>query len=112
MTNEAEQRQDLILSALGLCVRARRAILGVPMICEAMRGSKNSPVLVLEAADTSEGTHKRLTDKCTHYGVEHVRLLCDGATLAHALGKSAVLAAVAITDAGMASMVKKHIESK
>lgn len=110
MTIEAEKRQDSLLSLLGLCVRARRAILGVPMICEAMRNSKNSPVLVLEASDTSDGTHKRLTDKCTHYGVEHLRLSCDGATLAHALGKSAVLAAVAITDAGLAATVKKHME--
>ena len=110
MSNVSEKRQEHLLSSLGLCVRARRVIFGVPMICEALRrGGPDAPILVLEAADTSDGTHKKITDKCTHYGVEHVRLSCDGAALAHALGKSAMLAAVAITDARMAEMVRQHL---
>ena len=110
MGNEEKGREEHLLSTLGLCVRARRVIFGVPMICEAMRrGGKDAPRLVLEAADTSNNTHKKITDKCTHYGVSCLRLSCDGATLARALGKSAVLAAVAITDERMAEMVKKHI---
>ena len=110
MQNEEKGQEVHLLSTLGLCVRARRVIFGVPMICEAMRhGGKDAPSLVLEAADTSENTHKKITDKCTHYGVECVRLSVGGAALAQALGKSAVLAAVAITDARMADMVKKHI---
>lgn len=110
MCNETDKRQEHLLSSLGLCVRARRVIFGVPMICEALRrGGKDAPRLVLEAADTSDGTHKKITDKCKYYGVECVRLSCDGATLAAALGKSATLAAVAITDDRMAIMVKQHI---
>ena len=110
MHNEEERKEARILSSLGLCARARRVIFGVPMICEAMRrGEKDAPCLVLEAADTSDNTHKKITDKCTHYGVACIRLSCDGATLAQALGKSASLAAVAITDARMAEMVKQSI---
>jgi len=110
MQNEEKGQTEHLLSTLGLCVRARRVIFGVPMICEAMRrGGKDAPCLVLEAADTSENTHKKITDKCTHYGVKCVRLFCGGAALAQALGKSASLAAVAITDERMADMVKKHI---
>ena len=110
MKNEEKGREEHLLSSLGLCVRARRVIFGVPMICEALRrGGKDTPCLVLEAADTSENTHKKITDKCSHYGVLCVRLSCGGEALAQALGKSAVLAAVAITDARMAEMVKQHI---
>ncbi len=110
MSKEAEKRQEYMLSSLGLCVRAGRVIFGVPMICESLRrGGTNAPRLVLEAADTSDGTHKKITDKCTHYGVEHIRLACDGATLAHVLGKSGVLAAVAITDDRMTEMVRQHL---
>ena len=99
-----------LLSSLGLCVRAGKVIFGVPMICEAMRrGGRTSPVLVLEAMDTSENTHKKITDKCTHYGVTHRRLSCDGATLAAALGKSGSLGAVALTDPAMRGMVEKHL---
>ncbi len=110
MYNENEIREGKLLSSLGLCVRAGRVIFGVPLICDAMRrGGKDAPRLVLEAADTSDNTHKRITDKCAYYGVTCIRLSCDGATLAQALGKRAVLAAVAITDDRMAEMVKQHM---
>lgn len=99
-----------LLSALGLCARARRLIFGVPMICEAMKnGGKNAPLIIFEAADTSENTHKRIADKSAYYGVRTVRLNCDGATLASALGKTSSLAAVAITDEQMCKMVEKYI---
>lgn len=111
MQNKEKGQQEHLLSSIGLCVRARRVIFGVPMICEAMRrGGKDAPCLVLEASDTSENTHKKITDKCTHYGVEHFRLSCSGEVLAHSLGKSAILAAVAITDSRMADMLKQHME--
>lgn len=101
---------EKLLLSLGLCVRAGKTVCGVPMICEAMRrGGKNAPVLVLEASDTSENTHKKITDKCKFYGVRHVRIECAGDTLAAALGKSASLGAVALTDAGMCRMIEKYI---
>ena len=102
--------EKALLLGLGLCARARKLIFGVPMICDAMRaGGKNMPVTVFEAADTSENTHKRVTDKCAHYGVEHIRLTADGQTLAHALGKSGSLGAVALCDRQMREMLKKHL---
>lgn len=107
---EGENNQKKLLSALGLCVRAGRVVFGVPMICEAMRrGGTSAPVTVFEASDTSENTHKRLTDKCNFYKVKHIRLQCDGVTLAEALGKSATLAAVAVTDPRMSEMVEKNL---
>ena len=99
-----------LLSALGLCVKAGAAIIGVSMICDAMRGGgAKKPLLVLEASDTSENTHKRLTDKCRYYGVECIKLECGGETLAAALGKTSSLAAVAVTDGNMRKMVEKYI---
>ena len=104
------QRNDekKLLSTLGLCVRAGKVIFGVPMICEAMRrGGAGKPSLVLEASDTSENTHKRITDKCNFYQIKHIRLTCDGTLLAAALGKTASLAAVAVTDPSMSQMVER-----
>ena len=99
-----------LLGALGLCARARKLIFGVPMICEAMRSEKNaSPLIIFEAADTSDNTHKRIADKAAYYQVKTVRLKCDGATLASALGKTSSLGAVAITDEQMCRMAEKYV---
>ena len=57
-----------ILGSLGLCAKAGKLIYGVPMMIEAMQKGKNV-YLVLEAGDTSDNTHKRLTDKCNFYGI-------------------------------------------
>ena len=105
-----EINEERLLASLGLCARARKLVFGVPMICDAMRrGGKNSPVIIFEASDTSENTHKKIADKSAYYKVRTVRLKCDGATLASALGKTASLAAVAISDIQMFRMVEKYI---
>lgn len=99
-----------LLSTIGLCVKAGKVIFGVPMICEALRKrTGNSPVIVLEAADTSENTHKRLCDKCAFYKTELIRLEVGGEQLAAAVGKSAHIGAVAITDKGLSELVRKNI---
>ena len=104
------EEEKKLLSALGLCARARKLTFGVPMICEAMRkGGKDFPLIILEAADTSENTHKRIADKAAYYNVRTVRLKCDGATLASALGKTSSLGAVAITDTQMCRMIEQYI---
>ncbi len=99
-----------LLSSLGLCARAGALIFGTSMVCEAMR-EKAPPLLVLEAANTSGGTHKRLTDKCTFYQVRHVRLACTGSELASALGKSASLAAVALRDEQLCRLIDKQLNA-
>ena len=104
------RQTEKILSALGLCVRAGKVIFGVPMICDALKkGGANKPALIIEASDTSDGTHKRIADKSAFYQVRTVRIDCDGATLASALGKTASLAAVAIKDKEMCNIVEKYI---
>ena len=110
MNDARGESPQKLLSCLGLCARARGLIFGVPQICDAMRrGGKGAPLIVLEASDTSDNTHKKITDKCTYYDIRHIRLDCGGDTLASALGKSASLAAVAITDASFVRLIEKYI---
>ncbi len=99
---------DKLLRMLGLCARAGRLICGVPLICDAMRRGQRGkvPCLVLEAADTSANTHKRVTDRCAYYATETVRIRVRGDELAHAVGHSGVLGAVAVTDPKMADAVR------
>ncbi len=100
-----------LLCALGLCARARKLIYGTPMICEAMKDKKKL-FLVLSASDNSQNTEKRLRDRCAFYGIAHVTLETDGEALAHALGKSARLAAVAVSDENMYCLVSGAMEEK
>lgn len=99
-----------VLRALGLCAKARRLVYGTPMICEALK-SKQKPYLVVEAADNSPNTQKRLEDRCAYYGVKKHRIEADGATLAHAVGKSGKVAAVAITDEQLCRLVCGKLET-
>lgn len=109
-TNKLES-PDKLLRSLGLCARAGALIFGTSMVCEAMRAKgKKKPLVVFEAGDTSAATHKRLTDKCTYYGVRHVRLPHTGAVLAAALGKSASLAAVAVCDENFCRMLNAQLQ--
>lgn len=101
-------QNDRLLGMLGLCARAGRLICGVPLICDAMRAGRRGkiPLLVLEAADTSVNTHKRVTDRCAFYETETRRIPVSGDELAHAVGHSGVLGAVAVTDKRMADAVR------
>ncbi|MBE6547471.1 MAG: hypothetical protein E7667_01140 [Ruminococcaceae bacterium] len=92
-----DKDQKNLLGMIGICKGAGATVIGVPMICEELRkkAKKERHILVLEASNTSENTHKKITDKCKFYNVKHVRLSCDCLTLGRAVGKSAV-AAVAV----------------
>ncbi len=101
-----------LLSSLGLCARARKLTVGVPMICEAMRkGGKDAPRLVFEASDTSENTHKRISDRCGYYKVRLIRLASDGAALAAAVGKSSAVGAVSVADEELCRLTEKYIRT-
>lgn len=113
-----ENIKKRILSALGLAARAGALVCGTDMICDVLRktpeGNRNSNnrnkkvLLVIEASDTSDNTHKKLTDKCSYYKTEHIKTdNIDAATLAHAVGKSGGIAAVALTDQNFVKLFKK-----
>ena len=101
-----------LLSSLGLCSRARALIIGTPMVIEALRkNGDGKPRIVLEAADTSDNTHKRILDKCAYYNVKHVRLECGVAELSDAVGKSSAVAAVAVCDDNFYNLLLKHLKN-
>ncbi len=104
--------KDKLLSTIGLCARARKLIAGTPMVCEAMkRGGKTPPLAVLEASGTSENTHGKLLSKCAYYRVPLYRLPADTAELGHAIGKSGLVAAVAVTDEHLLQALLPHLPS-
>ena len=87
--NKADAARQKLLSGLGLCAKARALTFGTPMVCESLR-EKNKPHLVLEASDTSAATHKKISDKCNFYQVQHVRLPVTGEELAAAIASGIV----------------------
>ena len=103
-----------LLGVIGMCRRAGKAVIGVPMICEHLRkrgvaeNGDGEDIIVFEASDSSDNTHKKLTDKCRYYNVKHIRLGADCVILGNALGKSAT-AAVAIADKNFCRAVLEKI---
>ena len=98
-----------ILGALGLARRAGALVCGTPMICDSLRTAKK-PFLVVAANDISEGTRKKLTDKCAFYETPLLTVDASGETLATAVGKSGFLAAVAVADENLAKLVNKGFD--
>ncbi len=106
----APSPKDKLLSTVGLCARARKLVMGTPMVCEALkRGGRASPLAVLEASDTSENTHGKLVSKCAYYRVPLYRLPVSTAELGHAIGKSGLVAAVAVTDEQLLRALTPHL---
>ena len=103
-----EESQHLI-STLGLCRRAGGLIFGTPMVCEAMRDAKKTVLAVIEASDTSDNTHEKLISKCAYYQVPHYRVFLTTETLAHTIGKTGTVAAVAVTHEGLFKSLKKYL---
>ncbi len=115
MSADMDNREKALLGAIGLCRGAGRAVIGVPMICETMQkrsgksdrsseSDENTEFLVIEASDTSENTHKRISDRCAYYKVRHIQIESTCLALGRAVGKGAV-AAVAINDKSFCRLV-------
>lgn len=94
-----------ILSAVGLCRKAGKLIIGTDAVCDAL---KTRRVLLVFASDgASDNTKKRLCDKCTFYKTEIHFADISPDDLGAAIGKGPT-ACVGITDENF----KKLIESK
>lgn len=112
MNNETLKVTDekKLLSAIGLAANAGKVIAGVPLICTALKGGgKKASFLVIEACDTSENTHKRICDRCRFYGARHVRTGIDASALSRAVGKSAPLGAVALSDSSFCRLIEQYL---
>ena len=107
-----EAETERFLTFLGLCRRAGKTVHGTPLVCEAL-GKRKPPHLVLLSSGASEATAKRITDKCRFYHVPLITVPVDTGRLAHAVGKTCALAAVAVTDARFAEELGKlHAKGK
>ena len=102
---------EKLLGSLGLCARAGKLIFGTDMVCDALRKSASDVKLVIEASDTSENTHKKISDKCAYYGASLIRIETDALTLGYALGKRRQTAVVAISDSSLASLVLSKLKT-
>lgn len=106
-----EEREKRLLSTAGLAARARRTVIGTDQICDALR--EGQVCFVLEASDTSDNTHKRLSDKTAYYDVPLCRVGANCEELARAFGKHhGSIAAVGITDAGIVRAMEKYLPAR
>ena len=87
---------DRFLSMLGLCRRAGKLVIGVPMVAKEISEGKIKVVFV--AGDASQNAVKKTTDKCTFYNVECIKTDICADILAHAVGKSGPVCALGVTD--------------
>jgi ribosomal protein L7Ae-like RNA K-turn-binding protein len=93
-------------SLLGLANRAGKCISGEELVVKEVR--RNKAKLVLLAADASENTKKKLTDKCSYYEVS-LRSVSDRYTLGNAIGKDQRVV-VAVVDQGFASKLQSILD--
>ena len=100
-----------LLGALGLAVNASRAVVGVELVCSALKaGGAKAPRLVISACDVSDNTRKRIGDKCSFYKVKRIEISISAQELASALGKSAPIGAVGIVDESFCRLVEQYLE--
>jgi ribosomal protein L7Ae-like RNA K-turn-binding protein len=110
-----------LLGIVGMCRGAGKAVIGTPMVCEYLRkraekkrtaaADETPDVIVIEASDTSENTHKKISDKCAYYKAMHIRIESDCEILGKAVGKSAT-ATVAITDRNFCRAILEKLNGK
>lgn len=96
------------LSYIGIARKAGKLTFGTDAVCDALRRGGKNPVFA--ASDISEATEKKLTDKCAFYGVKLVRLDADTSELGHAIGKTGAVAAVYVTDEGLANAAAASLQ--
>ena len=102
------------LRLLGLAAKAGKLTVGTDLVCAALaRGGEHAPRLAVEAGDSSNNTHKRVTDRCAYYGVRALRLSAAAAELAHAIGKrDAAVAVVGVSDPHLAAAIIAALEKE
>ena len=97
---------ERFLTFLGLCRRAGKTVHGTPLVCEAL-AKRKPPYLVLLSAGASAATAKKITDKCRFYRVPLLTVPVDPERLARAVGKTCLLATVAIMDESFAREMRR-----
>lgn len=102
LKNEDNQR---LFGMIGFAMRAGKVIIGTELICSSMPKGKIKLVLICSSA--SDSTRKKLFVKSDFYNISAIEVDIDTERLGQILGKAYAPAAVAITDEGFASEIKK-----
>ncbi len=98
--------RDTVYSMLGLCLKAGKLVSGQEQTEKAVRDK--TAQLVLVSSDASEGTNKRMHDKCASYNVPvFVYGLMED--MGRAVGRE-TRSCVAITDRGLADSIMRKPE--
>ena len=99
-----------ITGMIGFARRARKCIIGTDLICRAMPKGEIEVVVISHTA--SDSTKKKLSTKSEFYGIHSIEAGLDTECLGKILGKTGDVAAVAITDKGLAEEIKKAAVSQ
>ncbi len=102
------QSPERPLRLLGLAKRGGNLIAGAPLIFTALHRGKR-PFLVVAAADASPPSRKKLCTQCEFYQIPLLLSPYTKEDLAHAVGKDAPIAAVAVLDSGLAGELQKSL---
>ncbi|WP_284639110.1 YlxQ family RNA-binding protein [Paenibacillus silviterrae] len=97
------QTNDKFFSQLGLAMRAGKIVTGEGMVIDSVRSGEAKLVIISE--DASEGTFKKVNDKCSYYHVP-IHQYGSRVQLGSSIGKEARVV-IAVTDAGFARMLMK-----
>ena len=103
MENKENQR---LFGMLGFAMRAGKVVIGTENIIRLMP-KREALKLILVSADASPATKKKLKTKSEYYNISAIEVDIDTERLGKTLGKTYAPAAVAITDEGFASEIKK-----
>ncbi|MBQ3017804.1 MAG: ribosomal L7Ae/L30e/S12e/Gadd45 family protein [Clostridia bacterium] len=92
------------LFMLGLCRKAGKMIIGTDLVTKSLPSKKT--YLVIYTSDASGNTKKRVTDKCSFYGVECIETPLLSSVVSDSIGKTGSVCVIGITDLNFASELK------
>ncbi len=99
--------KENFLKTVGLAARARRITFGSDMTLDG--AAKGHVALVILSSDASANTEKKARRCCKEYGIPIFKIQANTEELAHAVGKTKLLAVLGITDENLALPIKNSI---
>ncbi len=109
----ALQAKKKFLGLVGIAMKAGKVSAGTNLVVDAIRAGSPAkcPRAVFLCEDASDNTKKRVVNACTYYEIPLYTIPVSGADLGGAIGKSGIIAAVGITDAGLSEALVKQINA-
>lgn len=96
---------------LGFAMRAGKVIIGADQIVAALPQKRKDDVkLVLLSSSASDGTKRRMTNKCEFYGKKLIQIDIDTEELGRLLGKLYAPVVLAITDERFADEISRALD--